>query len=54
MAKVMPGNVVVELTQAELALVRKALMAMQAYAEYDDQAECDALSQIMLDLREGA
>jgi hypothetical protein len=54
MAKVTPGNVLVDLSHEELRLVRKALRTMQTYAEYDDQAECDALSQLMLDLREGA
>ncbi|AUG87299.1 hypothetical protein HOS59_gp35 [Streptomyces phage Rowa] len=54
MAKITPGNVLVDLSPTELALVRKALRVMQNYAEYADQAECDALSQLMLDLREGA
>lgn len=54
MAKVTPGTVTAELTTAELALIRKALKCMQTFADYADQAECDALSQLMLDLREGA
>jgi hypothetical protein len=49
-----PGHVLVDLSHEELTLVRKALRTMQDYAGYDDQRECDLLSQLMLDLREGA
>ena len=55
MATMKPADTVtLEATTAELALIRKALRIMQSYAGYEDQRECDLLSQLMLDLREGA
>lgn len=54
MASIKPGSVLVEMTDVEIALVRRALKTMQEYAGYRDQGECDMLSQLRLDLAVGS
>jgi hypothetical protein len=50
MARVTTSVHALEVTGAELDIIRKALKVMQDYAEYDDQAECTALTRLREDI----